>query len=219
MLDDAHSHDMSETLPEAGVRDTLARLIQQSGEGFASLSRLIGRNPAYIQQYLKRGIPRRLSEQDRRRLARHFGVSEALFGAPVATLSPHAAAPDLISIPWLMPGGGDTALQLPPSLLGALPAARRTWLAALKVEGDGMAPTLLPGDHVLIDTADLGPLRDGLYAIAGSAEPVLKRLSVNPLSGQVALLADNAAYPSFADCDPAQVRPLGRVVWVCRALV
>ena len=130
MLDDAHSHDMSETLPEAGVRDTLARLIQQSGEGFASLSRLIGRNPAYIQQYLKRGIPRRLSEQDRRRLARHFGVSEALFGAPVATLSPHAAAPDLISIPWLMPGGGDTALQLPPSLLGALPAARRTWLAA-----------------------------------------------------------------------------------------
>ena len=94
MLDDAHSHDMSETLPEAGVRDTLARLIQQSGEGFASLSRLIGRNPAYIQQYLKRGIPRRLSEQDRRRLARHFGVSEALFGAPVATLSPHAAAPD-----------------------------------------------------------------------------------------------------------------------------
>ena len=60
--------------------------------------------------------------------------------------------------------------------------------------------------------------RDVIASYPG-AEPVLKRLSVNPLSGQVALLADNAAYPSFADCDPAQVRPLGRVVWVCRALV
>src|SRR3546814_1478186 len=58
------------------VRSRLDALISAKGEDYSSISRLIGRNAAYIQQFIKRGIPRRLSEGDRKRIARYFGVAE-----------------------------------------------------------------------------------------------------------------------------------------------
>lgn len=45
-------------------RAALERLIEERGEDYAGLSRLIGRNPAYVQQFIKRGTPRRLAEED-----------------------------------------------------------------------------------------------------------------------------------------------------------
>jgi len=53
-------------MAEADGRAALARLITERGEDYAGLSRLIGRNAAYIQQFIKRGTPRRLAEPDRR---------------------------------------------------------------------------------------------------------------------------------------------------------
>src|SRR3954454_18231006 len=67
---------------ETDPRAALAALIEARGEDYAGLSRLIGRNSAYIQQFIKRGTPRRLAEQDRRRLAAYFGVEESLLGGP-----------------------------------------------------------------------------------------------------------------------------------------
>lgn len=64
------------------VRERLDALIRDAGENYASISRLLGRNPTYIQQFIRRGSPRRLAESDRRRLAVHFGVCEADLGGP-----------------------------------------------------------------------------------------------------------------------------------------
>jgi hypothetical protein len=72
----------SERVAEQAVRERLDDLIRRSGEDYASLSRRIGRNPTYIQQFIKRGVPRRLNEVDRRALARHFNVPERFLGAP-----------------------------------------------------------------------------------------------------------------------------------------
>lgn len=205
---------------ENAVRATLERLIQASGEGYAALSRLIGRNPAYIQQYLRRGVPRRLSEEDRHRLARHFSVAEVLLGAPAArTLAPARSTHGGVKIAWLQ-GAESSApgLVLDQSLLARISENRHNWLAALLVQGDTMAPTLLDGDHLLVDTADRQPLRDGIYAIESESRIVVKRLSINPATQRVAILSDNASYPSFPDCDPAQLRVIGRIVWLGRQL-
>src|SRR3954462_2269262 len=67
-------------------RALLEQLIRERGEDYAGLSRLLGRNAAYVQQYIKRGTPRRLAEDDRRLLARYFGVDEALLGGPTPAL-------------------------------------------------------------------------------------------------------------------------------------
>src|SRR6478609_5600042 len=63
-------------------RLVLERLCAERGEDFAGLSRMLGRNAAYIQQFVRRGVPRRLGEDERRKLARYFGVSETLLGGP-----------------------------------------------------------------------------------------------------------------------------------------
>jgi hypothetical protein len=69
-------------MDENTPRLNLARLIADRGENYGALSRLLGRNAAYIQQFIKRGTPRKLDEEDRRLLARYFGVDEALLGGP-----------------------------------------------------------------------------------------------------------------------------------------
>jgi len=63
-------------------RLVLERLCDERREDFAGLSRMLGRNPAYIQQYVRRGVPKRLGEEERRKLARYFGISEELLGGP-----------------------------------------------------------------------------------------------------------------------------------------
>ena len=54
----------------ADPRSVLERLCAERGEDFAGLSRMLGRNPAYIQQFVRRGVPKRLKEEERRKLAR-----------------------------------------------------------------------------------------------------------------------------------------------------
>ena len=60
----------------------IERLCAERGEDFAGLSRMLGRNPAYIQQFVRRGVPKRLKEAERRKLARYFAISESLLGGP-----------------------------------------------------------------------------------------------------------------------------------------
>ena len=66
-------------------RLVLERLCAERGEDFAGLSRMLGRNPAYIQQFVRRGVPRRLKEEERRKLARYFSIAETLLGGPPET--------------------------------------------------------------------------------------------------------------------------------------
>lgn len=47
----------------------------------AALSRLIGRNDAFVQQWLERGTPRKLDEDDRLRMAMALDVDEVQLGA------------------------------------------------------------------------------------------------------------------------------------------
>lgn len=62
-------------------RQTLAALVQRHGDSLAALSRWLGRNDAYLQQFITRGSPRRLNEDDRRMLARYYGIDERQLGA------------------------------------------------------------------------------------------------------------------------------------------
>jgi hypothetical protein len=209
-------------MPELAVREQLDALIRQSGQGYAEVSRLIGRNAAYVQQFIKRGVPRRLGEQERRLLAVHFGVPEVLLGGPAlptGRLSPEPARHVLLEVPFLGSGAGQTGLghlRIDSALLSRVQPQRTSSIAALVVEGDSMAPTLLAGDHLLVDLSDSTPPRDGLYVIECESGPLVKRLSVNPVTQRVAILSDNAAYPSFPDCAAGSIGIMGRVVWMGR---
>jgi hypothetical protein len=220
------------------IRRRLDELIAAHGEDYASLSRRIGRNPTYIQQFVKRGVPRRLSESDRRVLASHFGIAERLLGGPeegpgravVARPGLVQRAEDYVLIPQLgvgaSAGGGAepgdeaplAALAFQANWVRSITNGRPDALSVISVEGDSMLPTLADGDQILVDTGDHERLRDGIYVLRTDDALLVKRLSVNPATRRLTIRSDNDAYPSWDDCDPAAVNVIGRVIWVGRRL-
>jgi hypothetical protein len=62
-------------------RERLSELARERGNSLAALSRMLGRNATYLQQFISKGSPRKLEEADRRKLAQFFGVGEAELGA------------------------------------------------------------------------------------------------------------------------------------------
>jgi SOS-response transcriptional repressor LexA len=214
-------------MDEGGARGALARLIEEQGADFAGLSRMLGRNAAYIQQFLKRGTPRRLAEEDRRLLARYFGVAEAVLGGRPESEPPESG---LARVARLQVGASAGAGALPdeeqarghiafdPVWLRRL-AADPKRLSLIQVEGDSMAPTLADGDEIMVDRGDGAErLRDGIYVLRIEDALVVKRVAPHPAGGTLSIRSDNEAYPSWPDCDPAAVEIVGRVVWVGRRI-
>ena len=208
-------------------REALARLIEEQGADYAGLSRLIGRNGAYIQQFIKRGTPRRLAEEDLRLLARYFGVpAEALGGRSAAEA---IAESGMVRVPRLDVGAsaGPGALNDAEAVLSHI-AFDAAWLRRLcgrsgselsfiQVRGDSMTPTLSDGDDILVDGADrIERLRDGIYVLRREDTLLVKRVAINPSSRLVTIKSDNPAYPEWRDCELSSLEPLGRVVWAGR---
>ena len=204
----------------------LQRLIEDRREDYAALSRMLGRNAAYIQQYIKRGTPRRLHEQDRRILASYFGVSEGLLGGPedepavslvpVPVLEVHASAGH---------GAFDQGearrgtLGFDPHWLRRLTRGSVDALSIILVRGESMMPTLADGDEVIVDKADgADRLRDGIYVLRLDDGLVIKRLARQPAGSGISILSDNPVYPSWPDMDPARIDIVGRVLWYGRRL-
>lgn len=126
------------------VRRRLDDLIRARGTDYLAVSRLLGRNPAYIQQFIKRGVPRHLNERDRRILAAHFGVDEAELGGPVAPTGaepardPHNRRVLLSAAAEARPGAGacETAALKDYVLIPYLSACRKR---ESRVGGDALA--------------------------------------------------------------------------------
>ena len=212
-------------------RRMLDRLLTEKGVDYAQLSARIGRNPAYIQQYIKRGSPRRLGEQDRARIAAYLGVSEALLGGlalRVAAPTPRARGRDLVLVPKLAIGAsaglgasvdgeaveGEVAFD--PRWLRDLGADPRA-LSIIRVEGDSMAPTLGDGDDILVDGGDAAArLRDGIYVLRMDDVLMVKRIARAPGPGRVSVISDNPHYRSWDDLPLSAIRLVGRVIWTGR---
>ena len=206
-------------------RAVIARLIKERREDFASLSRLLGKNAAYMQQFIKRGTPRKLSEDDRKTLARHLGVDEQLLRGGWEAPNPRLRTGSLIPIARynVNASAGHGALQdheqmeTPIAFDGAwlrkLCDARPEDLSIIRVEGDSMHPTLADGDEIMVNCADSGSrLRDGIYVLRRDDTLLVKRLSLNPSSRKLTISSDNPAYPTWPDCSPRGVDIIGRVV-------
>jgi phage repressor protein C with HTH and peptisase S24 domain len=221
------------------ARSTLARLVEERNSSFGELSRLLGRNPAYIQQFVRRGTPRRLDERDRHILARFLGIDEVLLGAPedsgavtkqTAGERPHAPRwrTSIVAVPRLTlgasagPGSLDGQEQRAGTLsfdqrwlrdLGAQPEG----LSIIRVDGESMAPTLGDGDEIMVDRSDGSDrLRDGIYVLRMSDVLMVKRVARGPRRDRFSVRSDNPLYPSWDDVDPASVQIIGRVVWTGR---
>jgi phage repressor protein C with HTH and peptisase S24 domain len=210
-------------------RQVLEQLCAERGENFASLSRLIRRNPAYIQQYLRKGTPKLLKEAERRTLARYFQIPESMLGgmphdpaAEYGELVPVARVPVRASAgPGAIPGeeSAKPYFAFDPKWLKSLTSSPASKLSVIRVEGDSMAPTLSAGDDILVDLAD-GPdrLRDGIYVLRVDGTLLVKRLAIHPVGRRVTVQSDNPAYGDLPDCGLDEIECIGRVIWTGRKI-
>jgi phage repressor protein C with HTH and peptisase S24 domain len=156
------------------VRAVIARRVADLGLNLTEVSTQLGKNHAYLQQFLKRGIPAKLKEDTRARLAEILMVDESeLGGPPRLTLVPPAPRPPRptpnASAPMPIPelsnrrlpvygvavGGSDGRMKFNgelldmagcPDMLNNVPNAY-----AVDVAGESMVPVYRPGMRVWIN--------------------------------------------------------------------
>jgi phage repressor protein C with HTH and peptisase S24 domain len=212
------------TQSPAGPRARLLALSQERGVSLAALSELLGRNPSYLQQFIRKGSPRKLEEQDRATLARFLGVGEEELRE--AQENSYVKPPRRESGAWAEVPRLDLGASAGPGRVaggeGAFDTFRfsRRWLteqgleraqlSAIRVEGDSMEPLLNDGDEILVDRSPR-PFRDGIHVVRLGDTLMVKRVA-SAGAGRVALLSQNLAYPPV-EVAADEVEIIGRVVW------
>ncbi|WP_271300707.1 S24 family peptidase [Sphingomonas sp. CV7422] len=197
-------------------RRRLTALAAARGDSLAALSRMLGRNDAYLQQFVARGSPRRLADDDRRRLSDYFGVADSELGGPAA--SRLFALPRLDVAASAGPGAFvDTEIVLGTAALDPALATQlglRDGMAAIvRVRGDSMEPGLIDGDLIVVDRARARPdAQPRVHVVRIDGTVMVKRVARR--GGRITVTSDNPAAPPV----PAgAVEVIGRVVWLMRA--
>lgn len=211
---------LDRTKLDKGRQRLLSLVDSHPSYDLAGLSKLIGKNHAYLHQFIWKGSPRELRERDLRT------VLKALNGEP----SDKASSLAVVQIPQYsfragMGGGGVITdeseaeyLALPRTYLEQMQLASAD-LISIAVEGDSMSPTLESGDRVMVNRKDKNPSSGGVFAIHDSDVLVVKRVERIPATNPVRLklISDNPNHGIY-EVPAGETNILGRVVWYGRRL-
>jgi hypothetical protein len=206
--------------------DPRERLLELAGErkvSLAQLSAMIGRNSSYLQQFVRKGSPRKLEETDRAMLAGFFGVREGELGGLEDNSYSIGNSPrsGWIAIPRLPldASAGPGALsgeERPFDSFGFSADWLRArnldpaMLSMIQVAGDSMHPILNDGDEILVDQSPR-PLREGIHVVRVDDAVLVKRLDTGR-PGFISLVSANEVY-ARVELPACDVQVIGRVVW------
>lgn len=202
------------------VRANLERFIRERELTATALSVAIRRNKAYIHQFITRGSPAKLDEEDRRVIAAMLDVPEAELGGPepqdrdlveVRRLAVEVSAGPGAMVDRELPAG---RFCFERAWLKRLTPAKLSELSLVRIKGDSMAPTLADGDDLLVDYSQRDPrARDGVYVLRRDEALMVKRLTMSPASATITISSDNPAHPTWRDCALDSIEVVGRAIW------
>lgn len=210
--------DVSSTIvaivPALDPRAALVALATGRQHSLTALSAMLGRNQAYLNQFVNRGSPRQLPERERRLLADHFGVAETVLGAePRRDAAVRLARLDVTASAG--PGANvDDEVEVGAAYLSADLAARLGLRhgSVIRVRGTSMEPGLVDGDHIVVDTDQRSPSQaGGIFVIRVDGAVMVKR--VRRERGRLSATSDNPAAPPVPD---RPIHVVGRIVWQMR---
>ena len=225
------------------TRLRVMKLIQQKRTDLKKASLAIGRNAAYLQQYLYRGIPKTLPEDAREALAAFLGVPEESLrpakteSAVEPALPQVVAAASVSAIGGGMPGfsqvpeldvrasaghgafhEGDEEIKavwmFPDAVIRHELRARSANLRIITIDGDSMEPLLASGDRVLVDTSQRVPAPPGIFVIWDGLGIVAKRIEHIP-TAEPSRIVIKSVNPIYGDYErpTEEVNIIGRVIW------
>ena len=214
------------------VRKLISDRIKARGLTPKSVSERLGKNHAYFQQYLERGIPRELGETTRTALSELLDIDESLIGGPSKDRGfTKERMEGAIAIPQFdVQAGAGPAVpieqerevgrwHLPEPYVRHSLSLQPNNLALIQVRGDSMEPTLRAGDLVMVDLSDQTIAQPGIFALYEGHGTVVKRVEAIPGSEppKVRLLSDNPRHSAY-DVLAQYVSIAGRVVWLGRRI-
>lgn len=229
------------------VRLKVLKLIEKQGTDLKNASLAIDRNAAYLYQFIYRGTPKVLSEDDRAALARHLDCDEDELrhktrpqrkprskpGVQVVRDAGTADLPEgLVAIPEIdvraAAGAGaihDGLEETRDVWYFSAPLVRHEFharpddLRVITIHGDSMEPLLGSGDRIMVDTSQRVPVPPGIFVVWDGMGLVAKRVEHIPHSDppKVVIKSVNPEYQTY-ERDADEVNIVGRVVWAARRL-
>lgn len=216
-------------------REIVVEWIRENpGRTYKSVSKELGKNETYLQQFVKNNKPARLPEDVRFRLAELMGIDEQLLrdgaAAKIPLTKTRISGESIIVSEHdvrASAGGGSLIEQeteraqwpLPRDYVRHTLSLSTNELSIVEVIGDSMTPTLHSGDKILIDRSDKSIAMPGIFALHDGDGTVVKRVEKIPASEppRVALISDNPHHGRY-EVPAEMVSVIGRVVWFGRRL-
>jgi phage repressor protein C with HTH and peptisase S24 domain len=230
------------------TRLRVMKLIQQKRTDLKKASLAIGRNAAYLQQYLYRGIPKTLPEDAREALAAFLGVPEESLRPAKTESAVEPALPQVVAAPPATAIGGDmpgfsqvpeldvrasaghgafhegdeeikAVWMFPDAVIRHELRARSANLRIITIDGDSMEPLLASGDRVLVDTSQRVPAPPGIFVIWDGLGIVAKRIEHIP-TVEPSRIVIKSVNPLYGDYErpTEEVNIIGRVIWAGKKL-
>lgn len=224
------------------------KLIQTSGSDLKNASLAIGRNAAYLHQYLTRGTPKVLPEDVREALAKLLGVDEDSLRQrdeppPQDQGGPNGASPPVVTAGRPPVAGFVSVAEIdvrasagPGVIHEGLEETAATWLfpdpvirhefrarpeclRMITIDGDSMEPLLSTGDRILVDTSQRVPVPPGIFVIWDGMGLVAKRVEHIPNS-EPRVVVIKSVNPAYQTYqrDAEEVTIIGRVIWAAKRL-
>lgn len=204
------------------LRKKIFDMLEKKNISLSSASTAIGKNVAYLHQFINKGSPVSLPEEQRVRLANLLDVDEReLTDKPIIRslkqFRPNTVLIDMLDVSACCGGGQDVVAepvigtwQMPLVDLNAMSLTSPDNIKIIKAVGDSMTPTVQDGDYVFVDISNQFVTSDGVYVLRLSTGLSIKRIQ-NALNGDVIVRSDNPAYEPLT-ANLSDVKVLGRVV-------
>jgi hypothetical protein len=218
------------------IKEKVGRLVAEKKLSYNAISISLGKNPSYLQKFVKEKSPKRLDEGFRRELARILDIDEQeltdipLMPAHLTGVSMVAdkiasifTKEEVVTIDMIDATAccGDGVDNLPEKVCGhwRLPLVEFKSLASgnpknikmLRVQGDSMTPTINEGDFVWVDISNNFVGSDGIYLIRMATGLAVKRLQAG--LSNVVIKSDNPTYSDIT-AEVGELKIVGKVVHI-----
>ena len=228
------------------IRTKVLSLIAQHDTDLKNASLAIGKNAAYLHQFLYRGSPKTLPEDVREALAEVLGVDDAELRHSEVPLrkprtvesgreeDPHPRARRGVAGFSIIPEIDVRASAGPGAYHDGLEEAKETWLLPdpvirhefharaadlrmITIDGDSMEPLLASGDRILIDTSQRVPVPPGIFVVWDGMGIVAKRVEHIPHSEPTKVVI-KSVNPEYQtyERDAEEINIVGRVIWAAK---
>jgi phage repressor protein C with HTH and peptisase S24 domain len=193
-----------------------ARLTGRHGEQ-AELAEVIGITPDKLTKILSgtrrvqaSEVPRVIAFFQRQQQMQHSEGASDLTLVPVYNVEAGAGPGRIVDFEEHIAN-----LAFSPRYLSEMTTARGRDLAAIRIRGDSMEPTLRDNDIVLIDRTRTSLDDDGLFVLRFGEALHCKRVGRGRSRLTVQVISDNRIYPPV-EMDRSEIEVIGRVLWYGR---